>query len=162
MDGARPPAPSAMSAAKATLSEGLNCLRVASAARGIGATTKEGESLVTAGIGSPAPVGGVAFCGQLNQFFPGGISFTGGGPGGRASRGGCTILASDTLAAGGSFQILSDYESRVTTPLTGDRVSLRNAGGGGDLMLGRLSTLAFGCKSRSRGMFDNKEEDDNC
>jgi hypothetical protein len=59
MDGARPPAPSAMSAAKATLSEGLNHLRVASAARGIGATTEEGESLVTAGMGSPAPV--VAF-----------------------------------------------------------------------------------------------------
>ncbi len=114
--------------------------------------------MVTPGMGSPAPV--VAFRSQLNQFVPGGLGFTGGGLGGRASRGGCTILASNTLAAGGSFQILLDYESRVTTPLTGDRVSPGNAGGGGDLMFGGLSASAFGRASGSRGMFDNEEEDD--
>jgi hypothetical protein len=161
MDGARPPAPLAMSAAKATLSEGLNRLQVASVARGNGATMEEGESLVTAGMSSLAPVRGVAFRSQLNQFLPGGLDFTGGGPGGRASRGGRTILASNTLAAGGSFQILSDYKSRVTTPLTRDRVSPGNAGRGGDLMFGGLSALAFGRASGSQGMFDNKEEDDN-
>ena len=85
----------------------------------------------------------------------------GGGLDGGASRGGCTILAPNTLAARGSFQILADYKNQVTTPLTRDRVSPGNAGGGGSLTFGGLSTSAFGAGSNHGMRFDDEEEYDN-
>ena len=81
MEGERQTARSALKAAQAGLADGLTRLRVATAARGNGASGEEGEFVGTAGSGSPAQVGGPSLRGQLAQFLPGGLgmSITGGG-----------------------------------------------------------------------------------
>jgi hypothetical protein len=126
MEGERQTARSALKAAQAGLADGLTRLRVATAARGNGASGEEGEFVGTTGSGSPAQVGGPSLRGQLAQFLPGGLGMgiTGGGME-RSASGEHTILASDRSGVG-SFQILHGFESRVDTPLTGDLRSSRS------------------------------------
>jgi hypothetical protein len=119
MDSDHQTARSTLKAAQAGLANGLTWLRVATTTRGNGAPGEEGESFAMAGMGSPALVGGPSLHSQFSQFLPGGLGFSGGGTEGISS-GERPILASDNLV-GGSFQILQGYESRVDTPLTGDR-----------------------------------------
>ena len=121
MDGDRQSARDALRAAQVSLADGITRLRVASAVRGGGAPPEEGESFVTAwavGGGTPFLPSGASLRGQLSQFLPGGLGFSGsvgresGGSGER------TILPSDHGSVGGAFQILSGFETRVDTPLT--------------------------------------------
>jgi hypothetical protein len=119
MDSDRQTACSALKATQDGLADGVTRLRVVTAACGNRALGEEGESFATAGMGSPAPVGGHSLRSQLSPFLPGGLGFSGGGTEGNSARE-CTILASDN-SVGGSFQILQGYERRVNTPLTGDR-----------------------------------------
>ena len=80
---------------------------------------EEGESFVTAraGGGTPLMPSGASLRGQLSQFLPGGLGFSGVARGGGSS-GERTILASDIGSVGGAFQILNGYETGVNTPLT--------------------------------------------
>jgi hypothetical protein len=72
MGGDHQTACSALKAAQAGLANSLTWLWVATAVRGNRAPLVEGESFGTAGMGSPAPVGGTSLRGQLAQFLPGG------------------------------------------------------------------------------------------
>ena len=119
MDGDRSAARDALRAASASLADGLSRIRVASAVRGGGAPPEEGESFVPAraGGGTPLLPSGASLRGQLSQFLPGGLGFSGVATGG-GSLGGRTILPSDHGSVGGSFQILNGFETRVNTPLT--------------------------------------------
>ena len=119
MDGDRSAARDALRAASASLADGLSRIRVASAVRGGGALPGDGESFVPAraGEGTPLLPSGASLRGQLSQFLPGGLGFSGVATGGGSS-GGRTILPLDHGLVGGSFQILNGYETRVNTPLT--------------------------------------------
>jgi hypothetical protein len=119
MDSDCQTARSALKATQASLADALTWLCVATVVCGNGDPLVEGESFGMAGMGSPAPVGGTSLRGQLAQFLPGRLGFSGGGMEG-SGLGERFILASDN-SVGGSFQILQGYESRVDTPLTGDR-----------------------------------------
>jgi hypothetical protein len=135
----------AFKAAQAGLADSLTWLRVATAACGNRAPGEEGESFATAGMGSPAPVGGHSLRSQLSPFFSGGVRFSGGGAEGN-SAGERTILASDN-SVGGLFQILQGYECRVDTPLNGDRgetFSRRSEGSRGGGSLSRPPSYGLG------------------
>ena len=119
MDGDRSAARDALRAASASLADGIARIRVASAVRGGGAPLEEGESFVSAragGGGTPLMPSGASLRGQLTQFLPGGLGFSGVARAGGSS-GERTILASDS-SVGGAFQILNGYETGVNTPLT--------------------------------------------
>ncbi len=119
MDGDQQSACNALRAAQVTLVDGLTWLQVASAVHGGGAPLEEGESFVTAwaGGGTPLLPSSASLSGQLSQFLPGGLGFSGIAREGGSS-GERTILPLDHGSVGGSFQILNGFETRVDTPLT--------------------------------------------
>ena len=132
-NGDPPPARSALKAAQAGLTDGLQRLRMASLARGIGATLGEGESLGGgAGASSGSPEG-PSLRSQFGAFLPGG--FGGGGSGvlrvddyDLSSVGVRTILGS---GSDGSYQIMQGLEARVETPLSFERLSGARGGARG-------------------------------
>jgi hypothetical protein len=159
MDSDRITARSALKAAQAGLADGLTQLRVATAACGNGAPGEEGETFATAGMGSPATVGGHSLRSQLSSFLRGGLGFLGGGMEGN-SVGERTILASDN-SVGGSFQILQGYECWVDTPLTGDRGEIfgrRSEGSGGGGSLSRPPS--FGLRAFTSSLRDGTSNND--
>jgi hypothetical protein len=165
MDGDRQTARSAHKAAQANLVNSLTWLQVATAVRGNGALLVEGESFGMAGMGLPTPVGGTSLRGQLAQFLPGGLGFSGGGME-KSGLGEHTILASDN-SVGGSFQILQGYESQVDTPLTGDMGETYGSCPGenkGGVSRSRPSSCNFGAFTSSftcpgGGAFDEDGDD---
>jgi hypothetical protein len=106
-ESSRAQARSALKAAQATLSEGINRLRVASTARTPGLLAGEGESLAHGIGGSPGGRGEAAGGNQSSLFFPGGL-----GPGGSLH----TILPSASTMD--SFTVIPGLESQVTSLLS--------------------------------------------
>jgi hypothetical protein len=119
-EGDPPPARLALKAAHAGLTDGLQRLRMASLARGIGATLGEGEFLGGgAGTLSGSPEG-PSLRSQFSVFLPGGLG--GGGLGilrvdddNLGSLGARTILGS---GSDGSYHIMQGLETRIETPLS--------------------------------------------
>ena len=114
-ESARTQVRSALKAAQTTLSEGLNCLRVASTTGPPEPLGGEGE-FVALNQGFSVAVGG----GQSGLFFPGGLGSVG-----------CTILPSASTL--GSFSVLPSLEGLVTSPLLSSRSDPYNRWYGGTL-----------------------------
>jgi hypothetical protein len=132
-DGDTPTARSALKAAQAGLTDGLQRLRMASLARGIGASLGDGEfSGGGAGASSGLPEG-PSLRSRFSAFLWGG--FGGGGSGvlwvddyDLGSSGVRTILGS---GSDGSYQIMPVLEARVGTPLVFERLSGARGGARG-------------------------------
>ncbi len=131
MDGDRQSARDALRAVQVTLADGLARLWVASSVRGGGAPPEEGESFVTAwaGGGTTLLPSGASLRGQLSQFLPRGLGFSGVAREGGSS-GERTILPSDHGSVGPS------RPGRGATAASWDEgvswVARRRVGGGAD------------------------------